>query len=356
MKQDFVTLNGQKVNGKTLKAEPKELKVFKRKWMGDPAIPEFIEAWWDSKSTIPAYTSGSTGIPRRIALGKDYAIKSAQATLDILGLKPGDTALLSMPAHYIAGRMMIIRAIVGQLNLVTIGPTSEPKIPEQTIDMAAFTPHQFQSILDKEPANEYYRVKNILLGGSAVPDDLISQVTDFPGQIYETYGMTETYSHIALRKLYPDHEPYFEAVGSTTFSLDGENLIIHAPHLGIKKLHTNDTGELDGPTRFRWLGRADYVINSGGIKLHPESIESKLRQFIKTPFFITGKSDKKYGKVVALVMEKHSDALPEKQLKKIIPNILDKYEKPKTIIWVDKIIMTPTGKINRKATTKKNKI
>ncbi len=350
MKQDYITLNGQKINGQILNTDPKALKVFKRKWMGDPAIPEFIEAWWDHKDTIPAYTSGSTGIPKRIYLGKDYAMKSARASLDILDLKPGNTALLSMPAHYIGGRMMIIRAIMGQLNLITIGPSSVPIIPDQPIDLAAFTPHQFQGILQEGPSSGYSKIKNILLGGSPVPEDLITPTTEFPGRIYETYGMTETYSHIALRKLHPVRESFFQAVGPTTFSLDGDKLIIHAPHLGIKALKTNDMGELDGPTRFRWLGRADFVINSGGIKLYPEIIENKLRTLIKTPFFITGKSDPKYGEKVILVMEQNNDALPEDQLHIKMDQILSKYEKPKSIIWVDSVIRTATGKINRKAT------
>ncbi len=356
MKHDFITLNGQKINGKALAADPKALRVFKRKWMGDPAIPEFIEKWWNKKNTIAAYSSGSTDIPKRITLGKEYALKSARATLDILDLQPGDTALLSMPAHYIAGRMMITRAIEGQLNLITIGPTSTPQIPELPIDVAAFTPHQFQSILEKESKDRYFNIKNILLGGSPVPDDLIEHITDFPGHIYETYGMTETYSHIALRQLHPVRQKYFEAVGSTSFSLDGEKLIIHAPHLGIKNLHTNDTGELDGTTRFRWLGRADHVINSGGIKLHPETIENKLHQFVKTPFFVTGKPDPTYGEVAVLVMEQHPDTVPENQLVEIMDNILDKYEKPKSIKWVDRIVLTPTGKTNRRATIKKHDI
>lgn len=350
MKQDYIILNGQKINGKILNQDPKELKIFKRKWMGDPAVPEFIEAWWDHKSTIPAYTSGSTGVPKRIPLGKEYAMKSARATLDILGLKPGNTALLSMPAHYIGGRMMIIRAILGQLNLITIGPTSVPIIPDHSIDLAAFTPHQFQEVLQKGSSSGYQKIKIILLGGSPVPDDLIPQTIKFPGQIYETYGMTETYSHIALRKLHPVQESYFQAVDSTSFSLDGDKLIIHAPHLGIKALQTNDIGELDGPTRFRWLGRADNVINSGGIKLHPEMIENKLRNFIKTPFFITGQPDPTYGESVVLVMEQHPDTNAEVQLQDIFDKTLDKYEKPKSILWVDSIIMTPTGKMNRKAT------
>lgn len=350
MKQDYITLNGQKINGKTLNRDPKELKVFKRKWMGDPAVPEFIEAWWDRKKTIPAYTSGSTGVPKRIPLGKKYALKSARATLDILGLKPGNTALLSMPAHYIGGRMMIIRAILGQLNLITIGPSSVPVIPDHPIDLAAFTPHQFQGILQKGSSTNYQKIKIILLGGSPVPDDLMIHAIDFPGQIYETYGMTETYSHIALRQLHPVQESYFQAVGSTSFSLDGDKLIIHAPHLGIDALQTNDIGELDGPTRFRWIGRSDNVINSGGIKLHPEMIENKLRNFIKTPFFITGKPDTTYGESVALVMEQHPDTIAEDKLQDILDEIFDKYEKPKSITWVDNIIMTPTGKINRKAT------
>lgn len=350
MNHRHLTVNGQKIDGQKLQSNPQEFKIFKRKWLGDPAVPEFIANWWDKTDTIPAFTSGSTAIPQRINLKKDYAIKSARATLDILGLKPGSTALLSMPAHYIAGRMMLVRAIVGQLNLSTVLPSSTPEIPDITIDLAAFTPHQFQNILNTTKNDNYLQIKNILLGGSPVQKHFTHQLNNFPGRIFETFGMTETYSHIALRQIHPIQENYFNAVDTVTFSMDEGKLIIHAPHIGIKALKTNDLVDLDSPTRFHWLGRADNVINSGGIKLNPELIEKKLSKIIKTHYFITGQADKTYGEIVALFIERDPDMASENELRNQINQILDKYEKPKSIIWVDNMEMTATGKINRAKT------
>lgn len=350
MNQKHITIKGLKIDAKKLTKDPKAFKIFKRKWMGDPAVPEFLMKWWDKKETITAYTSGSTGIPKRIELNKDYALKSARATLDKIGLKKGNTAMLSMPAHYIAGRMMLVRAIEGELNLIPVRPASIPDIPNEEIDLAAFTPHQFQSIIQSTDNNHYRNIKNILLGGSPVQIEMGEQLTDFPGRIFETFGMTETYSHVAIRQIHPVRDPFFSAMESVTFSTKDDKLVIHAPHIGIDALETNDIVKLDGNSRFQWLGRADNIINSGGIKIHPELIENKLAEIIKAPFFITGKSDKKYGEKVVLIVERDPDTMSEKQLQKLIKDVLDKYEKPKAIIWVDNMIMTPTGKINRAKT------
>jgi len=343
MNHESITINGQKINREGLPA-------FTHAWKGDAGIPDFLNSWFDGENFIPAFTSGSTGKPKKIKLIKEYARHSALATLNILDLKKGDSSLLSMPANYIAGRMMLVRAIVGQLNLIPVLPSSAPSIPDRTIDLAAFTPHQFRGIIESENNGHYRRIKNILLGGSPVPEELIDGLEKFPGRIFETFGMTETYSHIALRMRYPVKEEYFQAVGPVSFSLENERLVIHAPHLGIEALNTNDLVELDGTRRFRWLGRSDYVINSGGIKLHPEIIEAKLATVLKSPFFITGKPDKIYGQKVVLVVERSEKASTEDQLINEINQILSKYEKPKSIIWVDYMVMTTTGKINRNAT------
>lgn len=343
MNQDSITIYGQKIN-------QKELPIFADTWEGDSAIPGFLNSWFDDGDSIPAFTSGSTGKPKKIKLIKEFARASALATLNILGLKAGDSSLLSMPANFIAGRMMLVRAIVGQLNLIPIPPSSFPSIPERPIDLAAFTPHQFGGIIDSKNHGHYRQIKNILLGGSPVSEELIGRLEKFPGRVFETFGMTETYSHIALRMRYPKDEEYFQAVGPVTFSQENDKLVIHAPHLGIEVLNTNDLVELDGINRFRWLGRSDYVINSGGIKLHPEIIEAKLATVLKSPFFITGIPDNMYGQKVVLVIEKSSQNFTDVQLNNEINHLLDKYEKPKSIIWVDNMILTPTGKINRMAT------
>jgi len=319
-------------------------------WKGDPGIPDFLQHWTDDNPAFPALTSGSTGHPIPILLRKDYAWTSARATIGYLGLSPGTNILLSMPAVYIAGRMMIVRALAGDFNLIPVQPSSRPSIPDLPIELAAFTPHQFHHIVGSTENLSNLNVRNILLGGAPVSIELIKQVELFRGRIFETFGMTETYSHVAMRERYPVDQPYFEAVGPVTFSQINGRLIIHAPHLGIDALETRDVVKLNGDTRMEWLGRADNVINSGGIKIHPELVEKKLATFIHRPFFITGQKDRKYGQRVVIVIEKGKDGSEDLRLLEGLDDILDRYEKPKSTVWVDTMIYTETGKINRKAT------
>ena len=327
------------------------LQEFTRSWTGDPDLPAFLESWFDPHEGFLAHTSGSTGKPSVITLQKKYAVASARATIGFLGLESGNTALLSMPARFIAGRMMIIRALVGRFDLITVPPSSTPEIPDHILDLAAFTPHQFQNILTQSKNKNHRKIKNVLLGGGPVADELIQSLPDFPGNIYETFGMTETYSHIALRMRYPVAEPYFKAVPHVTFTTEDSRLIIHAPHLGLPELRTHDVVHLEGPHHFKWLGRSDFVINSGGLKLFPEVIEKKLAGVIQSPYFITGQPDREFGEKVVLVIQK-GDETSVAGIQTLIDGILSKYEKPKIIIWIDKMIYTPTGKINRPETRK----
>lgn len=333
-----------------------DVQKFTAAWEGDPGLPDFLKAWYDDSDSFSAFTSGSTGKPTNVVLYKEYAEASARATIQYLGLSPGSNALLSMPAKYIAGRMMIIRALIGRFNLLTIPPASCPAIPDMPIELAAFTPHQFQNIIRSAVDITSLQINHVLLGGSPVPDNLIRGIDRFSGRIYETFGMTETYSHVAMRKRYPIEDDYFEAVGPTSFSDQDGKLQIQAPHLGIEDLQTNDVVELDGTRRFRWLGRADHVINSGGIKIHPESVESKLKASIPNPHFIAGQPDPVYGQRVVLVVQKVDNGLTESEILSRMDERLEKYEKPKSIVWVDTMMYTPTGKINRFQTLKHNQI
>lgn len=325
---------------------------FRATWAGDPEIPPFLEAWSDEQNIFPALTSGSTGKPTRVLLRKEYAVASALATIEHLDLQAGNNVLLSMPAAYIAGRMMIVRAIVGNFNLLPVPLSSTPQIPSESIGLAAFTPHQFYNIVDSHENLNHLNIQNILLGGAPVSENLIRQIKGFRGRIYETFGMTETYSHVAMKMRYPVDEDLFTAVGPARFRERDNRLIVDAPHLGIDGLETRDVVELEGPKKFRWVGRADFVINSGGIKIFPEMVEKKLIPVIKQPFFITGRPDPEFGQRVVLVIEGAPSGIPEKQLMDQMEKVLGKYEKPKSIVWVDTMVYTQTGKINRTETVK----
>lgn len=325
-------------------------------WEESPAILDFLKAWFNKKASVLAKTSGSTGSPQTIHLQKKYALASAQATLGFLDIKPKSTALLSMPSEYIAGRMMIVRAIAGKLNLITSPPSAIPVIPDRKIHLAAFTPHQMTKILKQGLSDNRWNIENTLLGGGPVPHELHSEIKEIKGRFFETFGMTETYSHIAIRRLHPNPDESFRAVKGVTFLQKNGRLIINAPHIGVQKLTTNDLIHLQSPTAFKWLGRVDFIINSGGIKLNPEAIENKLAGALKGLFFITSIPDPVLGQKVALVIEKGKNEKSQKWLDEKFNRLLGKYEKPKTTIWVDNMIMTPTGKINRRKTCNKYKI
>lgn len=321
----------------------------------DPMIASFLKDWFDAQDHIEAFTSGSTGQPKRIRLKKSYAAASARATLQYFSLAPGASALLALPAQYIAGKMMLIRALEGGLQLYTCPPASQPQLPDHSIDLAAFTPHQFYNLAAVPDLIPALKIKKIILGGSPVPSDIAEKAAGFQGEIFETFGMTETYSHIAIRQVYPGIASSFEAVPGVAFHTENDCLVIKAPHLGIDRLRTNDRVRLADDQHFEWIGRADFVINSGGIKIFPEEIEKKLAKEMTTPFFITGMPHPVLGEQVVLVLEK--EGAPEKGTEEIIFNRkLSKYEKPRKTIYVHRIEKTPTGKIDRSETLKKDNI
>jgi O-succinylbenzoic acid--CoA ligase len=203
------------------------------------------------------------------------------------------------------------------------------------------TPHQLRSSLD-----HLDRFKQIIVGGAPVDDSLRSALKGHASMIYSSYGMTETYSHVALQNLSAG-ETHYTAVDHVRFSTHGDALVIHAPHIGIEKLITTDCVDLISSTQFLWKGRSDYVINSGGIKLHPEQIEKALSAIISVPFFVFGKPDKRLGQSLSIVFEGH---LPN-EIETMVSNLdtLSKYEKPKDYFVLSQFIRS-NEKILRKQT------
>ena len=211
----------------------------------------------------------------------------------------------------------------------------------KTYDFTAMTPHQLRNSI--ENINQF---EQIIVGGAPVDDSLRAALKGHTNRIFSTYGMTETYSHVALQNLSKGERQY-TAVSDVTFSMQGDALVIHAPHIGIEKLVTNDCVDLISSTQFLWKGRIDYVINSGGIKLHPEQIEKVLSTVISVPFFVFGKRDKQLGQSLSIVFE---GQMPN-QVTKIISKIdtLSRYEKPKDYFVLSQFVRT-NGKILRNKT------
>lgn len=343
-------LNGQSYSVKGL-----------RKWarlyinQGEPyeaVIGEFILEWLNDKSYVTVQTSGSTGAPKAIKIKKAHMVNSAKATAKHFALPAKTTALLCLPAHFIAGKMMLVRAMVMGWHIDMAQPKANPlDHVYRRYDFCAMTPFQLDNSLSR-----MHLLSKLIVGGGAISPRLKNSVAEIPTKIYETYGMTETVTHIAARRVNPKKPKElpipFKALAKVSLEQDNRGcLVIKAPAVSSDPVVTNDLVELLTYKKFVWLGRADNVINSGGIKLYPEQIEQKLASYITVPFFIAGIPDDVLGERVALFVEQEqSFSLASAN---IPVNLLGKYQYPKSVYAVPLFERTENGKIKRGQTTQK---
>jgi len=314
---------------------------------GDPyekIVGDFLMDWLDGNDYVYVKTSGSTGEQKVIQLKKQAMANSAIATGDFFKLGPGDSALHCLPAQYIAGKMMFIRALILGLELDLIEPSAHPIFdPYKAYDFCAMIPLQLQNSI----AN-INNIKTIIVGGAKVSDQLINNLQQCSAHVYETFGMTETITHVATKLLNVNREKYYNALPHISISKDDRDcLVIVATNISEDKIVTNDIVKLHSDTSFEWLGRIDNVINSGGVKLYPEIIEEKLKNKIERRFFITSHPDIKLGEKLILVVEGEDATIDSHSF-----DGLDTYEIPKQIFTVHKFEETPTGKIKRVETLK----
>lgn len=316
-------------------------------------VEEFIGQWRDASPTVEVHTSGSTGAPKLLRVEKSRMLASARATCDFLGLKPGDVALLCMSVDYIAGKMMVVRSLERQLRLVTIPPSSHPlaspELDEETlrrIDFAAMVPMQVHESLQVPRERELLgKIRHIIIGGGPLDPALEQELRCFDNAIWHSYGMTETLSHIALRRVSgSDATPWFTPLPGISLTTNEENcLVIDAPHLCSQVLTTHDVVELEQDTqRFKVLGRIDNIINTGGVKIQMEQVEQALSSYIHRPFIISKCPDAKFGEIVVMLLQGTSTDVAE--VEAVCRQHLPKYTCPKRIITVDAIPLTPTGK------------
>lgn len=316
-----------------------------------PVYQDLIEFYNDFKSdeaVLYAYTSGSTGIPKKIAIDKKYMMESAIMTLSFLKIPSGVTTLLGMPLRFIGAKMVVVRALVGSLKLVVTEPSSHPlEGLDKAPYFAAMTPHQVASSLDNEHDYELLRkIKVLIIGGGPVNSDLLQRIKDFENEIYSTYGMTETLSHIALKKLNRvSKSSYVPFEGVVLEKTESGTLKISCSRIGVSDLKTNDLVSFNADGSFDIEGRLDNVINSGGIKIQIEKLECKIQEFIKTPFNVSFVPDDLLGqKCVLISTYEISENLQEK-----IHSALPKYEAPKVYLKAEKLPVTLSGKPDRKA-------
>ncbi|MBM6993896.1 MAG: AMP-binding protein [Prevotella sp.] len=314
------------------------------------SLDDFLKEWNDGEECIRVHTSGSTGTPKELWVEKRRMLASARITCDFLGLKPGDTALLCMNLDYIGAKMVVVRSLERQMKLVAIPPTGHPyyDLPPEyqrpgAITFAAMVPLQvYNSLQSPEERAWLAGIDHLIIGGGAIDRQMERRLRHFPHHVWSTYGMTETLSHIALRRLNgPQASEWYQPFESVEISQTEDGcLVIDAPQVHEGRLVTNDRVEIVEGKGFRILGRKDNVIVSGGLKIQIEEVEKSLRPFMPAPFLITKAKDEKFGERLVLLTE----ATDMAEVSEICVNALPKYWVPRQYVHVDHIPLTPNGK------------
>jgi len=309
------------------------------------SVSTFIEEWNSEKPFFVVRTSGSTGKPKSIEILKDHARASALMTGRFLKLTKGSNALLCMSPDTIAGKMMIIRALEWDLNLHVTEPKARPlEGITETIEFVAMVPYQVARSIRQNP-EVFHEKMQLIIGGGAISPDLEKEIRTLDCQAYHSFGMTETISHIALRNISAKQKEFQLLEGVTAQENKGQ-LEISAPHLGVHQLRTNDCVHFINENSFQWKGRLDFVVNSGGIKIHPEEVEKQIASIIDAPFFVIGVPDDDLGEILILCIESDFMELRKDTFESLLP----KYHIPKQVYFYQQFEYTRSGKINRLAT------
>ena len=343
------------VNGKLY--SKKELRMLATTFTkeGEPyeqVAGHFMLEWLNDKTYVTVQTSGSTGAPKAVKIKKSHMVNSAKATAKHFKLPVSTTALLCLPANFIAGKMMLVRAMVMGWHIDLTPPKANPlDTIYKRYDFCAMTPFQLDNSLSR-----MHLLSKLIVGGGAIAPKLKNRLGKIPTKIYETYGMTETVTHIAARRVNPTKPKElpipFKALAKVSLEQDDRGcLVIKAPAVSSDPVITNDLVQLLTYKKFVWLGRVDNVINSGGIKLYPEQIEQKLAAYITGPFFISGIPDDALGERVALFVEQEKPFVLDTIA--ISKDLLGKYEYPKLVFTVRAFDRTENGKLKRGLTVHK---
>lgn len=317
----------------------------------EKSIFHFITKWLDDKEYVLVKTSGSTGKPKKIQIEKSRMLASAQATNTFFGLDESKKALLCLPTEYIAGKMMLVRAFVGGFDLHAVEPKSDALLKiNNDFDFTAVVPLQLEVVLKSGNTQLINQVKKMIVGGATVRQELVQKLEQVETEVWATYGMTETITHIALKGLNEKHKTdYFQGLPNVDFQLDERDCLrINAPNVSREAIQTNDSVELLNAHQFRFLGRVDFVINSGGIKLSPEILEQKLETYIESNFVFSSKVDKLLGEKLVLVIEGGTNSEDVfRELNDVMKTSLDRFERPKEILFIQEFPKTRNGKLDR---------
>lgn len=312
------------------------------------AIRSFLKEWWDNENYITVKSSGSTGQPKEIELSKELVMASADQTCDFFGLNRNTTGLLCLPVHYIAGKLMLVRAIRSGMPLIAVVPSMTAICDlEATVRFAALIPSQVvKALSDKVGTAKLSSIAKVLIGGGPIYRETEARLAELPNAYYHSYGMTETATHVALRRIGKD--TCYHALPDVRFEKDvDDTLIIHASYLALP-VHTTDLVELHNEQSFTWLGRADHAVISGGVKLIPELIEKKIGHLLEPRFYLRGETDPLLGQKLVLMLEGSpwsEDRIQDLQSQ--LNKLLNKFERPKEIRFESRFEETSSGKIRR---------
>lgn len=344
-------------------------------------LEDFLSEWNNDSDRVLVHTSGSTGKPKPMMVEKKRMLNSARITCDFLGLKPGDSALLCMSLDYIAGKMVVVRSIERHLHLISVSPSGHPlknidlkdvngKDVNGEITFAAMVPMQVYNTLQvPEERERLTHIRHLIIGGGAIDASLEKELQALPGNIaiWSTYGMTETLSHIALRRINgAEASEWYQPFDSVKISQTEEGcLVIDAPLVCAETLVTNDIVEIESyiynkveKLRFRIKGRKDNVICSGGIKIQIEEVEALLKPHLEKPFMLAKKKDEKFGEIAVLLTEDENLKKVEATIRRLLSGKSDdsnksseskshKYWIPRGYLHVDHLPLTETGKPKR---------
>lgn len=321
-------------------------------------LEDFLSEWNNDSDRVLVHTSGSTGKPKPMMVEKKRMLNSARITCDFLGLKPGDTALLCMSLDYIAGKMVVVRSIERHLHLISVSPSGHPlKDINEEITFAAMVPMQVYNTLQvPEERERLTHIRHLIIGGGAIDASLEKELRSLPGNIaiWSTYGMTETLSHIALRRINgAEASEWYQPFDSVKIGQTEEGcLVIDAPLVCAETLVTNDIVEIESyiynkveKLRFRIKGRKDNVVCSGGIKIQIEEVEEFLKPHLEKPFMLAKKKDEKFGEIAVLLSENKEIKTVEATVRRLLSDY--KYWIPREFRYVEHLPLTETGKPKR---------
>ena len=314
----------------------------------DVDLFDFLKFWNSSNATIEVETSGSTGSAKKISLKREAMISSAKATIEYFKIKDMSTFHCCLPIKYIGGKMMLVRAIVNKADIILSKPTSNPvTYLTKEVDFSAMTPWQVSHAINED---NFEKIKTLIIGGGVISSSLIKELRVKKTESFQTYGMTETLSHIAVRSLKNTNKnPNYKCLSHVNISTNKEGeLIVKSPELGIESLTTNDIVQITGNKEFKYIGRSDNLINTGGIKVLPEEIERQLNESLQSVVFFVDKiPDNKSGeKVIVITNKKENTSSIKKACKRITP----KHIRPQLILFIEEFIFTENNKLNRKKT------